>query len=473
MKTHTFFRTAIAALALSVSSFATAQTPAESRQELFDERAQATLSNNVDVLLDSFHSDLQVKVSGMKQIMQATLNSVEFDSYELRIEETIHEGDPALVRVIEDASGTRDGKPFDREKEFVYILKNENGEPRVLQSMRLIDEDLIDQSTDSFVSNKGGFALQIPQGWIATTPPDPIGNVVTDGINAMAPDLAGSILVGVVQIPMSLPEGQGARMIAQTDAASMKALSKNYRQTAEKSVTLEGMAGWEIMSEFEIFGQKFKRSQLYFENDSLIYFIILDMEATLTEAKAATIEQTLISAYQSFRLVSTDDNLTVAEQLRTDLGQGQITGNIYSNDEFNCYIAAPEDWTLRTSSTPSTLVEMQYNNGSSIIRILAEDNLPSTITAEQASKGRLSTLPNVVQNYNEKYVKPVQLAGETAWMSEQSYTLEGLGHFDVKEVTFVRDGKYYLVLCQAIAPDDFTKLVKDFDAVINSFGFTN
>jgi len=352
------------------------------------------------------------------------------------------------------------------------ILKEHDGAPYILQELNRLLSDELDAETGSYVSHSGGFAIQFPNDWVLTEAPNPVRSVIIDGVNGIASDLSASVMIGVVQLPMNLPESELAKVVAQADAASMKAYADSFRIISESPTGREGMIGWNIVSEFELYGEKYKRSQFYYSNESLVYFLICDMRLDIVGEDDTATVQAIASTLSSFSLVSIDESVSVAQQLRSDLGQGSISGSIYTNQDFGCFIAAPEGWSLRTSSTPNTLVEMQYNNGTSMVRLIAEDNIPSTVTAEQAFRGRLSQLPQVVQNYKEQPAQSVTLAGETAWISEQTYTLQGIGDFSVKEATFLRDGKYYLILCQAIAPDSYEELEKDFDKIFNSFGFT-
>ena len=49
--------------------------------------------------------------------------------------------------------------------------------------------------------------------------------------------------------------------------------------------------------------------------------------------------------------------------------------------------------------------------------------------------------------------------------------MEALGKVHVKEWTLIHNNTYYLILCQCIEPDDYTVLEKNFDRILESFGF--
>jgi len=78
----------------------------------------------------------------------------------------------------------------------------------------------------------------------------------------------------------------------------------------------------------------------------------------------------------------------------------------------------------------------------------------------------------LVEDFKEVSRKDVTVEGEfPAIQSVQTYTVQGLGKFHIKEVTVMRGGTYYLILCQAVEPDSYAELEPDFDRIIDSFGF--
>ncbi len=114
---------------------------------------------------------------------------------------------------------------------------------------------------------------------------------------------------------------------------------------------------------------------------------------------------------------------------------------------------------------------MQYTEGKSIARLIAGKGLPSTAKLDYIFTERLEAVKQIVQDFSESSRQEVAIQETPGIESTQAYYLEGLGQFNVKEVTLIRDGIYYLILCQCIEPDDFAVLEKDFDMIIESFGF--
>ncbi len=75
-----------------------------------------------------------------------------------------------------------------------------------------------------------------------------------------------------------------------------------------------------------------------------------------------------------------------------------------------------------------------------------------------------------MKNFIETSRNDVQLPAGKAIVSKQSYTIEGLGDFEIKEATIARDGGYYVILGQAFSPDTLEDLESDFDKVFQGFG---
>jgi hypothetical protein len=162
------------------------------------------------------------------------------------------------------------------------------------------------------------------------------------------------------------------------------------------------------------------------------------------------------------------------------LAQGTVHDRVYASEEFNCFIAAPEGWEIQTSPNPAHLVEMRYTEGNSLARLLGAKGLEAvpddegtegTDILHQAFGQRLEAVKAIVEDFKEVSREEVDVQGAPGILSVQTYSVEGLGKFHVKEITVVRDGTYYLVLCQAVEPDSYEDLEPDFDRIIESFGF--
>jgi hypothetical protein len=200
----------------------------------------------------------------------------------------------------------------------------------------------------------------------------------------------------------------------------------------------------------------------------MLYFFLCD--ATGTE-KFETLRPQFDAIVASFRLVPVEAGISRQEALAGEQAKGAVTGRVYTSQEFNCFIAAPEGWEIRTSPNPAHLVEMQYAKGKSIARLIAAKGVPAD-KLEQVVDKRIDTIKGIVLEFSESGRNKVTLRGTPGIESIQTYRIQELGTFHVKEVTWVRDDTYYLILCQCIEPDDYATLEPDFDRIIQSFGFT-
>lgn len=444
----------------------------ESVQAMLDRRAAAIKAEDVEKCLSFRHPDSYaaggLAPDRVREIAAEQFRRIDFESISFAVEDITPAGDLALVRVREAARKVEGGVAKDETKHGVWILKAAADDACILMDFEDVDPASVDRATSTYVSKTGGFSMQYPEGWVPTRAGEPMASLLIDGVNVLAPDLGGSIFVGVVQLPMKMEAAAAAKMSAQADAAAMKRLATNYKPISEGEATLAGMPGWRVVSEFEIAGEHRKRSQQYFGNESLIYFIIGDIVGSPTPEAEAAIRGKMAATVDSFKLRPIEEGVSVAEQVRADNAQGTIQGNVYTNREMKCFIAAPEGWSMRTSANPGTLVEMQ--KGSSIIRLIAQCGIPAGMSGQKIFSDRIESVKPIVKDFRELSRGEIVLAGGPAWQSTQSYTLDGLGDFGVKETTLVRNGTYYLILCQAITPDKFSDMEKDFDKAFAGFG---
>jgi hypothetical protein len=114
---------------------------------------------------------------------------------------------------------------------------------------------------------------------------------------------------------------------------------------------------------------------------------------------------------------------------------------------------------------------MQYRPGKSIVRLIAAQGIPKTVTLAQAVGTRIEGLRAVVKDFTEVSRREFTLLNTPAIESIQTFVLENVGDFHTKEVTLIHKGTYYLILCQCISPDTYEDLESDFDKIIESFGF--
>jgi hypothetical protein len=462
-----------AALLLSAGTLAAQDINAEIRA-LLDKQTAAIKAEKLEDILSLLHpeypANLSVPVQKIRESLEYQFATYDFKEVNITVTEVLKTTDPAVVRLHEVYTGTKSGQPWSETKDSVVLLKHQDGALRFAYEVQDVDPKAVDRATQSFVSKNGGFSVQYPEGWVPSKLPAPLSGLVIDGLSAAQPDLSGSFIVGVVQLPMKLEPAAAAKMSAQADASAMRSLSTEYRLIEEGEITRAGMPGWRVISEFDFGGEHRKRSQMYFGNESLVYFIICDIMGKVTPEAEQKLRSEFGAALDSFKLVPLDPSVSVAQQVRSENAEGTISGSVYTSSKYKCFIAAPPGWTIRTSSNPATLAEMQRVGGSSIIRLIAAEGIPDTMSAEKIFSDRIDSVKAVVKNFVETSRGRVTTSAGEGWQSVQSYSLDGLGDFGVKEVTIVKNGRYYLVLCQAISPDKYANLEGDFNQAIASFG---
>jgi hypothetical protein len=356
----------------------------------------------------------------------------------------------------------------------LFVLRPQDGKLRICGIYTEADPNAFDPKTRVYTSRKGKLSLQIPEGWTPMKASSFLGGIVPDSVYVLAPDLRSSLTMGYVQLPMRLGPDDltTAQKGIEADTAMEKRFTTDYRIVEQGPTQVAGRQAFRMVTEFRPLntnGDGRRRLRVYLSEHPMLYFFICD--AMPPEGFQALLPQ-FESIISSLDLAPAQGDLTRQEAMAAEQAQGAVTGRVYTSTEYNCFIAAPEGWEIRTSPNPAHLVEMPYTKGKSLARLIAAKGLKETDTLKDVFTQRLASVKEIVQDFNETSRRDVTMAGTPGIESIHTFKVEGLGGFHVKEVTLVRDGTYYLILCQCIEPDDFTVLEKDFDRIIQSFGFT-
>ncbi|MHC4213539.1 MAG: hypothetical protein ACYSWP_09230 [Planctomycetota bacterium] len=359
------------------------------------------------------------------------------------------------------------------EKEsLLYILKPQNDRLLINGIYEKSDPNDFDANTAIYTSNKGKYSLTIPKGWIPLKGIWLLRALVPDSVTILAPDLESKVMMGLVQMPMKLDPDEtiAAKKTVEADSAMAKRESSEYIVCEQGPATLGDMKGYKLIAKANIKETKTEHKILraYYSDSPMLYFFICD---AIGYESFDTLLPQFEAIIESFNMLPVDEDMTRTEAVAAEKAEGTITGRLYSSKKYNCFIAAPEGWEIRTSPNPAHLVEMQYKKGKSIARLIAAKGLQPKDKLDDVFTKRLESLKEIVQKFSESSRQDVTIQETPGIESIHTFYLEALGNFDVKEVTLLRDDIYYLILCQCMEPDDFEILEKDFDKIIESFGF--
>ncbi|MHC4456067.1 MAG: hypothetical protein ACYS0I_03075 [Planctomycetota bacterium] len=358
------------------------------------------------------------------------------------------------------------------ESHILYVLKPHNGELLINGFYEQLDPNDFDAQTGIYTSNKGKYSLTIPEGWIPLKGIWLLRALTADSITLLAPDLESKVMMGLLQLPMKLDPNEtlAAKKLVETDSALARRESSEYIVCEQGPVSIGDLKGYKLIAQANLKETKteHKIMRAYYSDSPMVYFFVCDV---IGPDKFDTLLPEFEAIISSFNMLAVDEKLTRQEAIAAEGAVGAVAGRVYTSKEYNCFIAAPEGWEIRTSPDPAHLVEMQYTEGKSIARLIAAKGLQSTDKLDDAFTQRLEAVKQIVQDFSESSRQEVTIQETPGIESIQAYYLEGLGQFNVKELTLIRDGTYYLILCQCIEPDDFAVLEKDFDMIIESFGF--
>ena len=467
------FRAPIAMAVILMSSFPVmAQTPGPDQQvrAIIEQYNAFTAVKDVNGLMALYHPQMDfppLDSNTMRKGVEGSLKTQKIPS-RLVLLDVLPPGKTLGARVRYSESTGEVSK-----ETSLFVLRPHEGSLRICGIYTEADPNAFDPKTRIYTSRKGKLSLRIPEGWTVLSASALLGGMVPDSVYVLAPDLRSSLTLGFVQLPMRLGPDDlaSAQKGLEADSAMERRFTTDHRIVEQGPTQVAGRQAFRMVSEFRPLktnGDGRKRLRVYLSEHPMLYFFLCD--AIPPEAYQTLVPQ-FESIISSLDLAPAQGDLTRQEAMAAEQAQGTVTGRVYTSTEYNCFIAAPEGWEIHTSPNPAHLVEMPYTKGKSLARLIASKGLKETDTLKDVFAMRLDSLRQIVQDFNETSRRDVTVANTPGIESVQTFKVEGLGEFHVKEVTLIRDKTYYLVLCQCIEPDDFAVLEKDFDRIIQSFGF--
>ena len=286
----------------------------------------------------------------------------------------------------------------------------------------------------------------------------------TDSVIALSPDLKSCIALGFVRMPIQAT----GELAVKADEAAAKRLSSQYRLFEEGPIQVGNLEGYKMVTEFIQEKKHRKRLRAYFHKKSFLYFFVCD---AVPPERYDLLKKDFEQVIKTLQVTESEEGKTLEQDIISEFGKGTISGRVYTNKEYNCFIAAPEGWEIATSPNPSHLVEMKYKKGHTLVRLIAAKGLGDSDDIHEIFKKRLEQAQKLLQDFKEISRRDTTIQGHIAVESVQTYSVENLGRFHVKEINLVKDGSFFMILCQAIEPDLYENLEKDFDEIIQSFGF--
>ncbi len=359
------------------------------------------------------------------------------------------------------------------ERHMLYGLKAHGKRLMLWSHAEEAGPDMFNPHTRLVTSKKGQFSLTVPQNWYAAKPMGPLKAISAGSAILLGPDMNSTFTMGVVQLPMKIADTdqEVTRIAAQSDVAATKRLTQAHQVMSQSPVVLDGKDAYMIRTQFKLKDSDtltYHRTRYYIHHDPMIYFFLCD---TYDPSNAETMTQDFDTIMHSFKLLPQEPGISLQETMAAQQAEGSVTGQVYTSKSFNCFIAAPEGWTVRTSSNPSHLVEMQFNDGKSIARLISRKGLPDTLSLQDLVTQHAQGLEKATINYQCLSSKTITFQEQTAIEEISTFTVEGFAAFQEKSVYLVQNNTYYIILCQCIEPDDYATLEADFDQIIQSFGF--
>jgi len=422
-------------------------------------------------LLDE-HFGLVHMGAGKQDILKSLemeLNLKIITGYQIEIRDIQREGEYILVRTREVEK--RQGATGKKEEEIylnIYFLVERNGGLFIRNISRDIKEGEFDPQTRIYHSRKANFTIRAPQGWFAVKPLAGLDEIAMDSVHIMAPDLKSCLTLGMVRIPILLDPDRMAQQALEADLAITGRMVEDFQKIRAGEIQVGGIKGYYSLNQFSYKGFARTRNRIYLFQKPFLYFFICD---AFPPENYTRLEPLFGEVFNSLKIIPPEEGGSIEDKMVSELARGGISGRVYTSEEFNCFIAAPQGWEIRTSPNPVHLVEMQYKKGRSFARLISAKNLPARLTLKELTENRMEACRKLLADFKEIQRNEISIQGVPAMESFQSYSLESVGTFQVREVTVMKGGIVYLIICQAIEPDNYEILKGDFEKIVRSFGF--
>lgn len=345
---------------------------------------------------------------------------------------------------------------------FVDAVIREDG------GLRFVSSGQLDTRRNRFIKDavyaneEIGFSVASPEGWEMI----PLNVArMDDGLIFLAEGGHMPGFFGRIEIPYNLDAKQA---VAGDDSVTRK-MTNDYRAISAKPVKINDLKGYESVSSFSMKNfdlDEMKRKRVYLESGGLLYVFVLTVPTEHYDKQVKPFD----SMVASFEL-SDEARTAGAQRARAKDASGEIMGRIYSNAEFGCQIAAPQGWTIENTPLPGFKVSMSMKpaSGDSLVRLLAQ-SAPIKLNVNDIFDRELEGIKTLVEKY-EMHSEPsdIQLAGQTGRTAVYSFQIEGLGHVKRRSIMVTRETSLFIILCDAIPPEQYAELSGEFDAIVNSF----
>ncbi|NQV34516.1 MAG: hypothetical protein HQ515_17610, partial [Phycisphaeraceae bacterium] len=287
------------------------------------------------------------------------------------------------------------------ERHMLYGLKAHGKRLMLWSYAEQAGPDMFNPHTRLVTSKKGQFTLTVPQNWYAAKPMGPLKAISAGSAILLGPDMNSTFAMGVVQLPMKIADTdlETAKVAVQADVAAEKRMTGVHQLVNQGPAVFGGKDAYMVQTQFKLEASDtltYHRTRYYIHHDPMIYFFLCD---TYDSSNAETMTQDFDAIMHSFKLLPQEEGISLQETMAAQQGEGSVTGTVYTSEAFNCFIAAPQGWTLRTSPNPAHLVEMQYKEGKSIARLIGQKGLPDTLSLKNLVDGHAKSLKKITEAY--------------------------------------------------------------------------
>ncbi len=437
-------------------------------EELYQRNTQAIEAKDIDALMSQFTEEYVAIGSGLdKKKLRKIVEKQLFSQFEeFDVNTVIQQIDPmdSEIRVIckctmkAKKKSDSEWKTID-EDTLIEFLKEEEGELKFHVSTKADLERLENIQNQTYTDQELGYSITMPEGWTILPGKHPR---LQDFLAGRSADGNSFFAFGYIEMPYNV----GAKEAIEGDAAAQKRMIGDGFEILQTGPTTIGeFDAYEAIAKINEEDSTNQRWSVYMSTGGLLYTFFFNTQPADQFEQAKPQFQSILNSF-SLSSEAKDDGIT---RERARRAQGEITGQIYTNDELGCQIAAPAGWSLESTNIGEMLsINMKPETGDSLARFVVTKT-GGLFTLNQAFEGELKGIKALTADFSSEATQEIKVGSVEGQSCIYQFTLEGLGTVKRKSAMFLENDVLYLFVCDAKPPSEFESLEPKFDQIIQSF----
>jgi ketosteroid isomerase-like protein len=470
-------RIGLMSVVLTTALGSVAEESLESRvQGVMDAYIEASEAEEMDKVMSFYSDDYAMIFSGPDKKQVREKSTEIFSKYEkLDVSLTnlavTDKGTYVIAIADQVLRGVKSDKPDSSpivlaEQSVADYLVEKDGRLQFVATA-IVDRKKMENITDSAYKNRSiGISVNFPEDWYTAVSMHPS---MMEMVIFSSPDHAFTGMYGYLELPYNATAKQA---VEGDDNVCRQLARDSFTMLYAKDVEFQGYEGYETITKFHIpqdRGER-QRRRVYFKAGGLLHVFVFDTMPPSGWDQAETVFDQILNSFS----LEKDSGNQALKSARQEHASGTIVGDIYTNDQLGCQVAAPKGWLMESTNLGGgALFSVNIKpdkETDSLVRFIAwpfpsADDVQLSDILKDHVEGFKKVAKDVVLSPSEE----LQIAGVKGLSVVAEFTIEGFKRFKRKQVFFIKDKTLFAFLCDSLPPEDYAKLSPSFEEIIQSF----